>query len=228
MTEKCRGTLPRLASKSIRTHYLGIDTDKYHPSDTRLKKGLQSQFTVVLNGRFVPKKGHFTALKAFRIVLDKIPDALLLFVGDGLLRDQIQKEISRLDLHNNVIIKGKLRRDRVIDLYRTVDVGIQPSEKHNGEEEGLPTSTMEYSAMKLPVVATYHAGIPEIVKHEETGFLINEGNFDMLAKYLIILAEDRKLANKLGNSGRKFILHNFSLKKQNIKLIDLYEQFTKN
>ena len=226
LTEKCWSLLPGLDRKLTLTHYLGVDTKKYCPSESR-KMLANSAFSVVLNGRFVSKKGHLTALRAFRIVVNEVPNARLVFIGDGLMRGEIENEIVKLDLTGNVFLTGKLERDEVINIYKMADVGIQPSEGYAGSEEGLPTAIMEYSAMQLAVVATRHAGIPEVVKHNKTGFLIRERDTHDLARRLISLARSKRLNQDLGVRGRNFMVSALELEKQNQELLDIYGQLVK-
>lgn len=228
LEEKVKFHFPIRAHRAIALHYLGVDIERYSPSFNTDKLLQHQDFTVVLNGRFVEKKGHFMALNAFHRVVKEIPNARLVLIGDGVLREKIQNQINLLGLSGNVIFTGKLIRDEVISWYGKCDIGIQPSESGSGSEEGLPTSVMEYSSMALPVIACRHAGIPEVVRHGETGFIIEEGDSSALASYILQLARDRQLAQRMGHEGRVFMLSHFDIREKNRELLNIYDANFRN
>ena len=76
--------------------------------------------------------------------------------------------------------------------------------------ESLPTTIKEAFFLKIPVVATNVGGIPELMRNNETGFLIKKGDHDELFKKLEILINDEKMSQEMGNAGKKFISNNFS------------------
>lgn len=73
----------------------------------------------------------------------------------------------------------------------------------NCDSEGTPVAILEACASGLPVVATRHAGIKDVILHGETGFLIEEGDVHGVAEYMVQLLEDPELAERLGRSGRR-------------------------
>ena len=81
----------------------------------------------------------------------------------------------------------------------------------NGDSEGTPVGIIEAMAAGLPVVSTRHAGIPDVVIENETGFLVDEGDINTMAKAIIKLAENRKLLSEFGTNGKVFIEKNFTL-----------------
>ena len=97
-----------------------------------------------------------------------------------------------------------------------------------GDKEGTPVSILEASAAGLPVVSTVHAGIPDVIVNNESGLLVDEFDVDSMANNMIILFENRKLAQKFGNNGKLFIKENYSLMKHleivenliNISIVD--------
>ena len=78
--------------------------------------------------------------------------------------------------------------------------------------EGTPVGILEASAAGIPVIATRHAGIPDVIIDRETGFLVNEHDVDEMAKQLITLIENQDLAKKMGAKGKENIKNNFSMK----------------
>jgi glycosyltransferase involved in cell wall biosynthesis len=77
--------------------------------------------------------------------------------------------------------------------------------------EGTPVAIIEAQAAGLPVISTYHAGIPDIVVHNETGYLVEEGEVDRMADYMISLASNLSQAKSMGDAGRKRIQEKFTM-----------------
>jgi glycosyltransferase involved in cell wall biosynthesis len=83
----------------------------------------------------------------------------------------------------------------------------------NGDAEGTPVAILEAQAAALPVISTHHAGIPDVVIHNETGLLVSEGDIEGMAENLVKVLQDENLPKKLGEAGRKRIAENFTLEK---------------
>jgi glycosyltransferase involved in cell wall biosynthesis len=90
--------------------------------------------------------------------------------------------------------------------------------------EGIPTVTMEAMACGIPVLSTYHSGIPEAVVHGYTGLLAPERDTQLLAANMAILYRDQDLGQKLGRQGRQHVLLEFNIARQNRKVLSLYER----
>ncbi len=90
-----------------------------------------------------------------------------------------------------------------------------------GEKEGTPLSILEAGAAGLPVVSTFHAGIPEAVIHNQTGFLTEEYDIAKMAEYMIELAKKPDLAQQMGEVGRDHIKNTYNLNRQIQKLADV-------
>ena len=73
-----------------------------------------------------------------------------------------------------------------------------------------PSTLQEAQLMKKPVVATNVGGVPELMKNNETGFLVEKGNSEELINKLSILIDDKEKREEMGNKGRKFVEENFS------------------
>jgi colanic acid/amylovoran biosynthesis glycosyltransferase len=94
----------------------------------------------------------------------------------------------------------------------------------SGDEEGIPGVIMEAFTQGLPVVSTYHAGIPEVVKDGESGFLVPERDVDALVERLERLIEDPELRLIMGRNGRHFVEEQYDIDKLNDRLVRVYRQ----
>jgi colanic acid/amylovoran biosynthesis glycosyltransferase len=171
-------------------------------------------------GRFVEKKSPQSLVKAFKLVVDKFPDAKLWMVGDGPLFGQTRILISQLSLQHHVILTGVLKPEQIKDLMKTMRGFVQHSVvAANGDSEGTPVTILEASSSGLPVVSTRHAGIKEAVVDGITGFLVEEHDIEGMANGIIQLAESPQLAVKMGKAGREYMIENYDINNR-IKLLD--------
>ena len=120
--------------------------------------------------RFSPEKGHVLLLRAFAEVLKSHAKAKLLLVGDGPMEDQLRAQVKDLGIQNAVVFEGWLDSNAVQAKIREASALVHPS-----FSEGLPVVIMEAMTERRPVISTYIAGIPELVKEGETGWLIPAG-----------------------------------------------------
>lgn len=116
---------------------------------------------------------------------------------------------------------GKVVKEEVVTLMREADVFLHHSvTAENGDQEGIPTVIMEAMASGLTVVSTYHAGIPELIKDKETGYLVMEKDVDGYVKQLEnVMYSD----NTIRDNALKHIRENFNIDVQNKELIKIYQ-----
>jgi glycosyltransferase involved in cell wall biosynthesis len=135
--------------------------------------------------------------------LQKMPDVTFYWVGDGPYRDSVLPTLQKFD---NFKWLGPLEYpNKVRDFLTEIDVyallsGIDCS----------PLTLLEAELMEKPVIATNVGGIPEQMKNNETGFLIEKSDHSTLIEKLELLLNDSHQANILGKAGRKFVTSNFS------------------
>jgi glycosyltransferase involved in cell wall biosynthesis len=154
--------------------------------------------TLVCIGRLSPQKGQLLLLDAMRRLIDDGINARLVLAGDGELRREIEQRIIELALHNRVEITGWIDEAMVRHHIVSARALVQPS-----FAEGLPVVIMEAMAMARPVVSTMVAGIPELVRHGENGWLVPAGSTAELGHALreVMHAPVDRL-NAMGRAGR--------------------------
>ena len=132
-------------------------------------------------------------------------------VGDGPLFEQARQLIAELDLGDTVNLLGHQSHDNVIAEYKKAHIYVQHSVvAPDGDEEGLPVSITEALAAGLPVVSTRHSGIPEAVRHGETGYLVEEHDVDGMAEHIARLAADQASWLTMGKNGRALLEAEFA------------------
>jgi glycosyltransferase involved in cell wall biosynthesis len=206
--------------EKIFVHPSGIDIKTTAPR----KHGKEKALRVLMCGRFVEKKGFEFGIEAFSNVVSNHREAELRIIGDGPLRKRLERQVRRLKLTSSVKFLGFLANDRVLQEMSKGDVFLCPSvTAKSGDKEGMPNVIKEAMATGLPVVSTWHAGIPELVKDGESGFLVDERDVGGLSNRLSFLLSDPELRRKMGNIGREIIRERFDLTQQIKKLEEIYK-----
>jgi len=138
-------------------------------------------------------------------VLEKMPDVTFYWVGDGPYRDDVLPILEKFD---NFKWLGALEYpDKVRDFLTEIDVYVLLS-----GIDMSPLTLLEAQLMEKPVIATNVGGIPELMKNNETGFLIEKSDHQGLIEKLELILNDSQKANSLGKAGRKFVSSNFDWK----------------
>jgi colanic acid/amylovoran biosynthesis glycosyltransferase len=211
------------AEKIVVAH-MGIDTTFFKPSDKEENRGRIKILTVA---RLTEKKGHRYALEAFRRAIDVFPQLEYHIAGDGPLFEDIKKLTREWGIENHVIFHGKVDAEEVLQLYKNADIFLLSSvTSSQGDMEGIPVSLMEAMACGLPVIATAHSGIPELVIDGQTGYLVPEKDVDALSKAIKKLLEGPDICPQMGRTGRAFVEQNYEIKELNEKLIGIYQEIT--
>jgi glycosyltransferase involved in cell wall biosynthesis len=181
----------------------GANTALFHGSAP-----LKAEPVFLAVGRFVPKKGPLHTIRAFQ----QQPFGQLWMVGEGPLLQQARALVQDLGLQDRVRFFGALPQEQVADLMRVARVFVQHSMvAADGDSEGNPVSVMEAQLSGLPVVATRHGGIPEVVLDQQTGCLVEEGDVLGMAEAMEGLMADPARAERFGAAGRRRILAGFTL-----------------
>lgn len=166
-------------------------------------------------GRFVDKKAPYLTLLAFREVRERVPAARLVLAGDGPLLEATRNMCGALDLEGAVEFPGPLDHDavarRMASATALVQHSLSPrSGPSRGDCEGTPVVVLEAMTCGLPVVATRHAGIGEVIEHGLTGLLVEERDVHGMAEAMLALCLDRSLAPALGRAARETALARYT------------------
>lgn len=205
---------------AVERHPLGIDLSRYTPRTVE-----NAVPEIIMIGRFTEKKGHRYALQAFARVIRSGRDARLTFVGSGQGEAWCRRFVQANQLDDHVRFAGVMTPPEVAHRLAGSDIALVPSVvARNQDREGSPTVAKEAGACEVPVVGTYHAGIPEIVEDGTTGLLVPERHVPALTDALIRLLDDADLRDRLGRAARTKIRRDFNLQKQVRTLEQYYDR----
>jgi glycosyltransferase involved in cell wall biosynthesis len=195
-------------------------------------KERQPQFLkkqAVAIGRFVDKKAPYYTILAFKKVVEQHPDAQLIMAGQGVLWPTCKNLIRHLGLGQQVQLVGVVSPEEVAKLMEESYCFVQHSiTAESGDQEGTPLAVLEAALSGLPVVATIHAGIPDVIEHERTGLLCAEHDVDKMAENLIRIFDDVDFAKQLGKDAREEHSVKFSLERHISELEDLLKKASNN
>lgn len=201
----------------------GIDEDfpvlRHEPEDMRNRYRIPGNRVVVCVGRLSPEKGLDYLLRAFRTVVDRLPDASLLIVGDGPLTNQLEYLSRELRLESHIKFAGRLSHEEISSVLAIADVVVLPS-----IIEGLPIVLLEAMAMGKPVVASRVGGIPEVVVDGESGILVAARNVRELTDALLSILTDRKVARQMGYKGREIVQADYAWGVVTQKVLAVYKE----
>lgn len=181
------------------------------------------QATVLFVGRFVEKKGVRYLIEAAAQMQREGVEFELVLIGDGPLQPQLES-LAR-DAGVRCRFPGFLPIEEVRQwLGRASVVAVPSVVASNGDSEGLPTILLEAQAMKSPLVATRHSGIPEGVKEGVTAELVDEKDVEGLAAALRSFIESAAKVESFGVAGREFVAENFDIRHQVEGLESIYSR----
>jgi len=213
-------------SQKIKVHRMGIDCKEFAFSQREIGTEVTRLVSVC---RLVEKKGIEYAIRAVAAVVRTGRAVQYDIIGDGPLRPHLSKLVEQLAMSSFVTIHGSKRKPEVVAMLMSSHMLLAPSvTAANGDQEGIPVALMEAMATGLPVVSTWHSGIPELVSDGESGFLVEERDVGSLEERLIYLLDHPDIRARMGQRGRMFVEAQFEIDKLNDRLVEIFTECLNN
>jgi glycosyltransferase involved in cell wall biosynthesis len=187
--------------------------------DLRTRPPESGEPHIVCLGKIGARKGTFELVQAFARLASRYPHWRLICAGDGEV-DELRAAAEQAGLRDRVLIPGWVGPVRARQIISTATIFALPS-----HAEGLPMALLEAMSWGLPVVTSRVGGIPDVVRHDQNGLLIEPGSVDALAECLDRLMGDSSERARLGTSARETIETAYSREVMLHQLIGLYERF---
>ncbi len=192
--------------------YSGMDIESFlnakHDLDLKKKLGIKPDALIVGTlARLFHLKGYDHIVRIARDAIQQVPNALFLLIGDGILRDRLEKEIAEAGLKEHFVFAGLISPEQIPNYLSIIDVLV-----HLSLREGLPRSVVQSLASGKPAVAFNLDGTPEVLINGKTGYITEPYEIDKVANYLITLLSRKNLREEMGNNGRELVKHKFDWK----------------
>jgi colanic acid/amylovoran biosynthesis glycosyltransferase len=209
--------------QKIHVHRSAIDLNLFHfREEPPMQNGIVEIFT---HGRLFPKKGLEYAIRAVSRIIEEGRSIRYSIIGNGPLKESLLQLIRDLDREDQIELTDGVPHDQIIERLRTSHIFLCPSVKaEDGDEEGIPNTLKEAMAVGLPVVATFHSGIPELVEDGVSGFLVQERDDLALADKIRALVDSPETRIEMGRQGRRKIEEAYAIEKWNSELSRVYHE----
>jgi glycosyltransferase involved in cell wall biosynthesis len=187
----------------------GVDIEIFKPSNDQeaLKHrfNFRKELCILFVGNLVPRKGLTYLIEAAKKIVKERKKVKFLIAGEGPLKNQLIRNIQEANISNSFKFLGRVDEKLLPLLYNCADVFVLPS-----IQEGQGIVLLEAQASGKPIVAFDVGGAKEAVRNGVTGILVKPGDSNALADALIELIENKTLRERMGFSGRQFIIDNFT------------------
>jgi phosphatidylinositol alpha-1,6-mannosyltransferase len=196
----------------------GISIDHFVPTEksSELVKRfhLENKLVIVCVARLVKRKGQDRLIEAMPKILEKIPQAVLLIVGQGSYRNHLETLVKKNNLENHVTFVGRLSYSDLPRYIQLGDIFAMPSRSRlfGLEVEGLGIVYLEASACGIPVIAGNSGGAPDAVIEGKTGTVVDGNNSSDIAQAIISLLENPTLRSEMSLNGRAWAEREWSWK----------------
>ena len=208
-----------IPKKRVCTVMPALDFSQCPDTDADAKKaelGIPSDAPVIGNvGRLCEQKAQKYFVAAAAIILKTKPECRFLILGEGPLRDELQRQINDLGIADRIHLLGF--REDAREIIRVMDVSCLSS-----LYEGTPMAALEAMGYGKPVVITDVPGSEGVVIDGKTGFVAQPKDPSSLAGCILRLVEDRELAGRMGDEGRRLVTSKYSVESNLGQLLPLY------
>jgi glycosyltransferase involved in cell wall biosynthesis len=188
--------------------------------ETRRRLGLApDDFVVAKMARLAPLKGHEELISIAPSLVQSCPRLKFLLLGDGPSRAALERSLRQRGLREHFVFTGLVPPPEVPSVLAQADILV-----HLSRREGLARALTQAQAAAKPIVAYDGDGAPEACRHEQTGFLVKEGDHATLATRILQLAADPELVRRLGACGQALVVQEFGVERMVDEIHALYTQ----
>jgi glycosyltransferase involved in cell wall biosynthesis/aminoglycoside phosphotransferase (APT) family kinase protein len=221
---------PRVPLDRVKVIHVGIEPEKYGDDSDLGERGSREAARatpgeILTVASLRDYKGIPVLVEACRILRDRGTMVHASVVGEGPMREELERLISRKDLETVVRLPGARTQQEVARLLARRPLFVLPSViLEDGWMEGIPVALMEAMAAQCPVVASELSGIPELIRDGKNGRLVEQGNPGALADAIQELLDNPELRHRFGKAGRETVLAEFDLRRCTRQLLDFMDE----
>lgn len=166
--------------------------------------------TLLTVSRLVPRKGHDSVLRALPRVLKRIPDVIYRVAGEGPERERLESLARELGIEKRVEFFGRVNEGEKDRLFKDCDLFVLPCRESETDFEGFGIALLEAMSYQKLVIAGRTGGVPDVVSHGETGFLVDPDDIDALADRIVQALENPADSERLGRNALQRVREQFS------------------
>ena len=201
-----------------------VDTDAL---DKIMIKGnvvrYNDKFMICYVGGVSKHRGLDTMMRAMPSIIDGVPNAHLLFVGNGGIKELVRL-CEKLELQGHVTFTGWVSFEKAIHFMKASDLCVIPYHKTRQTEKSFPHKLTQYMYLQKPVVASDVSSLKRILNETKCGIVFEAGNPKELAERIVEFSQKREELVKMGENGRKAVLEKYNWALTSKKLCKVYEE----
>jgi glycosyltransferase involved in cell wall biosynthesis len=184
----------------------GIDAERFSPNPN-FERGTSNEAVVIYYGHLTKSKGVENLIKAMPLVIGEYPRAKLkiMWTGHGRSYKKVMTLVRKLKLSKHIVVKNTICKD-IPSFLKHADIGVLPLLSSNATANP-PRTLLEMMSAGLPTVATNIGGVSEIIKHRETGILVDSSP-ESIANGILSLLFNRSLADKISRAAQDYVKAN--------------------
>jgi glycosyltransferase involved in cell wall biosynthesis len=205
--------------------YHGLDFARFPAPPATAPRNDKAPLAILSVGRAVPKKGYPDLLQALAQLPPEI-DWRFRHIGGGPELPQLKAMAAALQIADRITWQGALPQDQVLAAYRAADLFVLASRiTEDGDRDGLPNVLMEAQSQAVPVIAPDISGVPELIRHGETGWLVPTQNPAALSEAIALLLSDPARRQALAQAGFQRVRQDFTMQSG---IVDLARRFARD
>lgn len=189
----------------------GVDTQVFVPAEPdksiKTQLGWNQRPVILTVGRLQERKGHDILIQSLPDIIKQHPQVLYAIIGDGENKTSLQELVANLELNDHVMFMSELSDQQMIQCYQQCDLFVLPNRSVGRDIEGFGMVLVEAQACAKPVIAGDSGGTAETMLLNETGFIVDCTSPKHLPKKISLLLGDNKLAQSMGQKGRKHVVN---------------------
>ena len=210
--------------KNIEVIPFGIDIEKFHQIKRNdfLIDDLRGSIVIGTVKGLEKVYGIEYLIRAFKIIIENNQELSikLVIVGKGNEKNNLENLVNELKIEQYTIFTGYVDPSKVVEYHNLMDIEVFMS-----ESESFGVSVLEASACEKPVIVSNVGGLPEVVEHNMTGFIVKSRDYEKLADYLQLLIDDEKMRIDMGKNGRKMVIEKYKWINNVKEMSNIYESW---
>jgi glycosyltransferase involved in cell wall biosynthesis len=203
----------------INVVHAGIRPEKFEPTSST------AGARILTVSRFVEKKGIPYAIEAASKVVNQFTDLEYHIVGSGEMEAEIREQINEYELNDTVELLGNISDERLVTEFDESSCFLLPCiVADSGDRDGIPVTLMESMGMETPPISTNVSGIPELIDHQQNGFVVEPRNSDELAEIISLVLSNPQKQRQFGKAGREKVKREFNVEHEAAKLESVFKK----